>query len=200
MRSIDQFELAQKQLNDAVAALASGDLSQLENIPDLARMVLDLNPSSQASEATRFLFKMIDKILEDAAKAAEDAVTGIVPGEASDPWTWLRDTPTAGDELIARTIREIGDVLGLGLEDIDASIDDGTGGIQERLPEPAFDWDLVGARPVGGGSDDEGPRRIAAEQREIEALQRLREIAASNDAIHDAVVTGSFGVFALGVG
>lgn len=195
MRSLDQFRLAQRNLNEAVAALRGGDLSQLEAIPDLARMVLDLNPSSQASEASRFLFEMVDRILDEAAAAAESAVSGIVPGTATDPWTWLRDTPSAGDELIAQTIRDLGRDLGSGLDDVETSIHVGTGGIEDKLP---FDWSLVGvnAGPADNPTPppDDGPRRIAAESREIEALQRLREIAARTASMDDAIRSGSLGV------
>lgn len=191
LRSIDQFRLAQQRLNEAVAALAGGDLAQLENIPDLARMVLDLNPSSQASEATRFLFARIQSILDEAAAAAAQAVEGIEPGAASDPFAELRDQPTAGDILIAQTIRDIGRDLGDKQDDTTTN----TAGTRDRLP---IDWDKVMVRPLPPEPPDEAPRRIAAEQREVEALQRLREIAASNASIDKAIRAAGPGVRAAG--
>lgn len=87
VKTIDQFRMAQTRLNDAMAALKAGDLSQIEKIPDLARLVLDLIPSSGGSESRRFIFKQIRKILEDAEAAAAAAVEDA---------TGISDTTTTG--------------------------------------------------------------------------------------------------------
>lgn len=106
-RSIDQFRRAQEQANAAIAAMAGGDFSQIDKIPDLVARVLELNPRAQASEGSRFLFAWADQILAQTQAAAEEFALGIDPGGANDPFAWLRHIPTAGDDAVVAAVDRV---------------------------------------------------------------------------------------------
>lgn len=102
-----QFDKAQQAANAAVAALAAGDFTALDRIPDLVNRVLELNPRAQASEGSRFLFAWADQVLAQTQAAAEEFALGIDPGGANDPFAWLRTIPTAGDDAVVAAVDRV---------------------------------------------------------------------------------------------
>lgn len=108
-RSIDQFRLAQTQINEAMARLRGGDLSVLDDLPGLAERLLELNPSAQGSEATRFLFEQVNRMLSEARALAEEQALAIEPGGPNDPFAWLRTESTAGDDAVVDAVRDLAD-------------------------------------------------------------------------------------------